>query len=171
MSSPFVGEVRLIGFTFAPVGWNFCDGSQQPISQYAALFQLIGTTYGGNGQTTFGLPDLRGRVPVHQGTLNGGGTYVYGQVGGVESVTLTINQIPAHNHAFQANSTATGAGASPNGNTVCAGKEVYRSSTPGTAMNANSLSSVGGNQPHENRQPFLAMNWVIAFEGVYPTQG
>jgi microcystin-dependent protein len=170
MSSPFVGEVRLVGFTFAPVGWNLCDGTLISISENPTLFQLIGTFYGGNGQTNFSLPDLRGRVPLHQGSLTGGSIYVIGQVGGVESVTLTTSQIPAHNHTFQCNSSSQGAVNSPNNATVCAGKEVYRNSIPAQAMNPNFLSSVGGNQPHENRQPFLAMNWVISLFGVFPSQ-
>jgi microcystin-dependent protein len=171
MSSPYVGEVRLVGYTFAPVEWNFCDGSLQSISGNPALFQLIGTIYGGDGQTTFALPDLRGRVPIHQGTLSGGSSYVIGQRAGAESVTLSLSQIPAHNHSFLGNSSSQGAVNSPNNATVCAGKEVYKGSTPGAAMNSSILSSAGGSQPHENRQPFLAMNWVISLFGVYPTQG
>jgi len=171
MSSPYVGEVRLVGFTFAPVGWNLCDGSQLAISENPALFNLIGTIYGGNGQTTFALPDLRGRVPVHQGTLQGGSSYPIGQVAGVESVTLSINQIPNHNHLFQCNSSSQGGTASPNNATVGAGPQVYRGSTPATPMNQGVLSSWGGSQGHENRQPFLAINWVISLNGVYPTQG
>jgi microcystin-dependent protein len=171
MSTAYVGEVRLVGFTFAPVGWNLCDGSVLPISENAALYNLIGTTYGGNGQTTFNLPDLRGRVPIHQGTLVGGSSYVIGQSSGVESVTLNINQIPVHNHLFQCNSSAQGGTAAPTNATVCAGQQVYRDTTPSGSMNQQSLSNSGGSQPHENRQPFLAMNWIIALNGVYPTQG
>lgn len=170
MSTAFVGEVRLVGYTFAPVNWNFCDGSLLPISNYEALFALIGTFYGGNGQTTFALPDLRGRVPVHQGTLQGGGTYVIGQLGGVESVTLNINQIPTHNHLFQCNSTLQGSTATPANNTVGGGQDAYRTTPPVTPMNPRMLSLAGGSQPHENRQPYLAMNWVIALEGIFPTQ-
>lgn len=171
MSNPYVGEVRLIAFTYAPIGWNFCDGSVLSIASYEALFSLIGTFYGGNGQTTFGLPDLRGRVPVHQGTLQGGSTYVIGQISGVESVTLNVNQIPAHNHQFQCNSSLTGATATPANNTVAGGPTVYRAGTPADAMNTGVLSKSGGSQPHENRQPSLAMNWIISLNGVYPSQG
>ena len=171
MSSPFVGEVRLVGFTFAPVDWNLCDGSILAISANPTLYNLIGTIYGGNGQTTFGLPDLRGRVPVHQGTLAGGSNYPLGQMGGVESVTLSLNQIPKHNHQFQCNSSSQGATAAPNNATVGGGPEVYRSSTPAAAMNQGAISFSGSGLPHENRQPFLAMNWVIALAGVYPSQG
>jgi microcystin-dependent protein len=171
MSSPYVGEVRLIGFTFAPVDWHFCDGTLLAISQNPTLFNLIGTTYGGNGQATFGLPDLRGRVPIQQGTLSGGSNYVIGQSGGVESVTLSLNQIPSHNHSFQCNSSSQGGTAAPTNATVCGGQQVYRDTSPSGSMNQQSLSNSGGSQPHENRQPFLAMNWIIALNGVYPTQG
>ena len=170
MSSPYVGEVRLVGFTFAPAGWNFCDGTMVAISENPTLFNLIGTIYGGNGQTTFALPDLRGRVPIHQGTLQGGSNYPIGQAAGVESVTLNVNQMPRHNHLFQCNSATQGGTASPNGATLGGGPEVYRAGTPAVAMNQGILSSLGGSQPHENRQPFLAMNWVISLFGVYPTQ-
>jgi len=171
MSNPFVGEVRLIGFTFAPVGWNFCDGSLLSISEYTPLFTLVGTFYGGNGQTNFAVPDLRSRVPIHQGTLQGGSTYVIGQPGGVESVTLSINQIPNHNHLFQCNSSTQGGTATPTNNTVCGGKAAYRNTNPSVNMNPAMLSTAGGSQPHENRQPFQAMNWVISLFGVFPTQG
>lgn len=171
MSTAFVGEVRLVGYTFAPVDWHFCDGSLVPISDYIALFNLIGTYYGGNGQTNFALPDLRGRVPIHQGTLPGGSTYVIGQLAGVESVTLNVNQIPVHNHLFQCNSSLTGGSNTPNGNTVGGGPSVYSNVAPATAMNQGAISSSGQSLPHENRQPFQAMNWVIAFNGIYPTQG
>lgn len=171
MSTAFVGEVRLIGFTFAPVDWRFCDGSLLDISTYSTLFQLVGTYYGGNGQSNFAIPDLRGRVPVHQGTLQGGGTYVIGQQGGVESVTLNISQIPVHNHLFQCNSTLQGSTATPNNNTVGGGKDAFRTTPPVTPMNQSMLASAGGSLPHENRQPFLAMNWVISLYGVYPSQG
>ena len=170
MSSPYVGEVRLIGFTFAPVGWNFCDGTLLAISDNPTLFNLIGTTYGGNGQSTFAVPDLRGRVPIHQGTLAGGSSYPIGQLSGVESVTLNVNQIPSHNHLFQCNSSSQGGTSGPTNSTVCAGPQVYRNTAPAGFMNPGVLSSSGGSQPHENRQPFLAMNWVIALYGVYPSQ-
>ncbi|MGB0064410.1 MAG: tail fiber protein [Terracidiphilus sp.] len=170
MSTAYVGEVRLIGFTFAPVGWRFCDGSFLDISTYNTLYALIGTTYGGNGQTNFAVPDLRGRVPVHQGTLQGGSSYVIGQASGLESVTLGINQIPSHNHLFQCNSSSQGGNNIPANNAVGGGPQVYRATFP-DAMNQGMLSSAGGSQPHENRQPYQAMNWVIAFNGIYPSQG
>lgn len=171
MSTAFVGEVRLVGYTFAPVDWRFCDGSLLDISTYSVLFQLIGTFYGGNGQTNFAVPDLRGRVPVHQGTLPGGGTYVIGQQGGVESVTLNISQIPSHIHFFQCNSGSQAGNNTPTNNTVTTGPTVYRNTTPANAMNQAMLKTAGGSQPHENRQPFQAMNWVIAYNGIFPSQG
>jgi microcystin-dependent protein len=171
MSTAFVGEVRLIGFAYAPVGWNFCDGTLISISENPTLFNLIGTTYGGDGQTNYALPDLRGRVPIHQGTLQGGSNYVIGQPAGVESVTLTINQIPSHNHLFQCNSNSSGDSADPTNRTAAAGPTIYRTTTsPTDPMNSGMLKLAGGSQPHENRQPFQAMNWVIALYGVYPTQ-
>jgi microcystin-dependent protein len=172
MSTAYVGEVRLIGFTFAPVNWNFCDGSLLPIDQFSALFNLIGTTYGGNGQTNFAVPDLRGRVPIQQGTLQGGSNYVIGQIAGVESVTLNTNQIPIHNHLFQSNSNSQGGGNTPsNSTTAGAGPKVYQTTNPTEAMNQGMLVPAGGSQPHENRQPFQAMYWVISLNGIYPTQG
>lgn len=170
MSNPYVGEVRLIGFTFAPAGWNFCDGTVMAISDNVTLFNLIGTYYGGNGQTTFGLPDLRSRVPIHQGTLVGGSSYPIGLLGGAESVTLSLNQIPSHNHLFTCNSSSQGGTSAPTNNTVCGGQQVYRNAPPGASMNPGVLSYAGGSLPHENRQPFLAMNWVISLFGVYPSQ-
>ncbi len=171
MSTAYVGEVRLIGFTYAPAGWNFCDGTLISISENPTLFNLIGTYYGGNGQTNFALPDLRGRIPVHQGTLQGGSNYVIGQPAGVESVTLNVNQIPSHNHLFQCNTGTQAGNNTPAGNTVAQGPQVYRNTNPTDAMNQGMLKTAGGSLPHENRQPFQAMNWVIALNGIYPSQG
>lgn len=170
MSTSFVGEVRLVGYTFAPSGWNFCDGTLIPISDNSTLFTLIGTNYGGDGQNNFAVPDLRGRVPVHQGQSQGGSVYTIGQQGGVESVTLNTNQIPAHNHAFQCNATLQNNNAVPSNNTIGGGTEAYRSTPPASPMNHGMLMPAGGSQPHENRQPFLAMNWVISLFGVFPSQ-
>jgi len=172
MSSPYVGEVRLVGFNFAPVNWSICNGNILSISGNESLFNLIGTTYGGNGQTTFGLPNLQGRVPVHQGT-GGGATYVIGQLGGQEAVSISAANYPAHNHTLQASSTA-GASATPANNTVGSGSKIYAPPTdnPGTAMNAAMVSvSTGGNLPHNNVQPFLALNWIIALYGIFPPHG
>ena len=174
MSSPFVGEIRPAGFNFNPAGWLFCDGSLVPISQFDTVFNLIGTTYGGDGQSTFALPDLRGRVPVHMGT-GGGGTYTIGQTGGVESVTLTVSQIPAHNHPMVGTSNA---GVSNNvANSVPGnGQPVYSSSAPTVNLDYVSpggpamIHPAGGNQPHDNMQPYLVLNFIISMFGIFPSQ-
>jgi microcystin-dependent protein len=167
MSQPYVGEVRLVGFNFAPVGWAFCAGQVVPISENSTLFQLIGTTYGGDGQQTFSLPDLRGRTPIHQGS-NGVNNYAIGQTGGVETVTLNLNQYPLHNHPLMSSSN-NGSLNSPTNNVV-GGLAIYAAVTPATAMNSNMVGmSGGGNQPHDNRQPYQVLNWIISLFGVYPT--
>jgi microcystin-dependent protein len=170
MSSPYVGEIRMWGGNFAPVGWAFCDGAPLPIDQYTALFQLIGTTYGGDGQTTFNLPDLRGRAPVHQGQGPGLSNYIIGQAGGVESVTLTTQQIPTHTHALTA-TTATGTQANPGGNLLAnsQGPQPYIQENPDGVLNAQAMGSAGGSQPHDNLQPFLGINFILSLEGIYPT--
>jgi len=171
MSEPYIGEIRIFAGNFAPVNWSFCDGSLIAISQNDALFQLIGTTYGGDGQTTFALPDLRGRVPVHMGT-GAGATYVQGQNGGVENVTLTVNQIPAHSHVPQAASGTTGNPGNSPQNNVWSGWTggQFSSAAPSVAMNSTAVGSTGGSQPHDNMLPFLGINFIIALYGVYPTQ-
>jgi microcystin-dependent protein len=168
MSLPYVGEIRLVGFNFAPLGWAFCDGSLLSIAENEVLFNLIGTTYGGDGQNTFALPDLRGRVPVHQGT--GQSTYVMGQAGGVENVALTTGQIPSHTHALAASSAlATPAAfkAAMLGSSTTA--SYYGTGTPTTAMAAGALVPVGGSQQHENVAPSLALNFIISLFGVFPS--
>ncbi|MGN6608171.1 MAG: phage tail protein [Jatrophihabitans sp.] len=164
MSTPFIGEIRMFGGNFAPVGWLFCQGQLLPIDQYDALFNLIGTTYGGDGQSTFALPDLQSRVPVHQGS-----GYALGQTGGAEQVQLTASQIPQHTHGLRAAS-GPGTTASPS-NAVWAGStyDAYSDQTPDTAMSAAAVSYTGGNQPHENMPPFLVINFIIATEGIYPS--
>jgi microcystin-dependent protein len=172
MATPFIGEIRIFAGNFAPVDWAFCNGALMAISQNAALFNLIGTTYGGDGQTTFALPDLRGRVPVHQGTDNVGNTYVIGQEGGVETVTLNTNQIPQHTHLPLANLGNSGTPAdSPAGN-VWSGWTggQFSTVTPTTAMSSTALSSAGGSQSHDNLPPFVVINFIIALYGVYPSQ-
>jgi microcystin-dependent protein len=169
MSQPFVGEVRLVGFNFAPVGWSTCNGALQSIAENSTLFNLIGTTYGGDGQSTFGLPDLQGRIPLHQGS-NGISTYVIGQKGGVESVTVTLNQFPIHTHALQASS-ANASSNIPGNSTLGANVSAYTTAAPTIAMNNAMIGlSGGGSQPHENRQPFVVLNWVISMFGIYPSQ-
>jgi microcystin-dependent protein len=169
MSQPFIGEVRCVGFNFAPSGWAKCNGALQSISNNATLFNLIGTTYGGDGQSTFGLPNLQSRIPIHQGN-NGVSTYVIGGQGGVESVTITLNQFPTHTHPLQGSSTASNS-ATPTGNVLGSSTEAYVNSAPAITLNNAAIGmSGGGSQPHSNLQPFVAMNWVIALFGVYPSQ-
>jgi microcystin-dependent protein len=168
MSQPYVGQVLLVGFNFAPVDWATCNGALLSISENSTLFNLIGTTYGGDGQTTFGLPDLRGRIPIHQGS-NGVSTYVMGATGGVENVTISINQFPTHTHSLLG-SAAAGSSGTPTNN-VLGGVSAYTTMAPSIAMNNSMIgSSGGGNLPHSNLQPFLVLNWVIALYGVYPSQ-
>ena len=173
MSQPFVGEIRMFGGNFAPAGWAFCNGALLPISENETLFQLIGTTYGGDGQSTFGLPDLQGRLPVHMGT-NAGTTVQIGEKAGVEIVTLTTQQIPSHNHALQA--TASGQQLSPQNaiyavpNSSVQGLQTYAPGTPATPLVPASIQNAGGNQPHENRQPFLTLNICIALAGIFPSR-
>jgi microcystin-dependent protein len=170
VSSPYVGEIRMFAGNFAPAGWALCQGQTMAISENDVLFNLIGTTYGGDGQTTFNLPDLQGRVPVHQGTLAGGSSYVIGEKAGEESVTLTVNQIPAHVHPALCNSTS-GSSPSPAGGVWAAGSAV--AFTPGATadkMNTGVVGAVGGSQPHDNMVPFLAINFIISLFGVFPSQ-
>lgn len=163
MAQPYVGEIRMFAGNFNPAGWMFCDGSLLPISEYETLFQLIGTTYGGDGQSTFALPDLRGRLPLHQG--NG---FALAETGGAETITLTTQQIPAHSHALLAADVpadrVSAAGA------VLARGPVYTdvSSAP-AAMNAASITAVGGSQPHENMQPYLCVSFIISLFGIFPS--
>jgi len=168
MATPFIGEIRMVGFNFAPVGWSLCNGQLLPISQYDALFNLIGTTYGGDGQSTFALPNLQSRIPFHTG---GGQNFVLGQLSGTETVTLTTNQIPVHTHALGASS-AAGTQASPAGG-VWAGSTLDQfSAEPNTnTMAPSTITATGGGQPHDNMPPFLVVNFIIAIYGIYPSQG
>jgi microcystin-dependent protein len=169
MSQAFVGEVRLVGFNFAPAGWAFCNGAIQSISENSTLFNLIGTTYGGDGQQTFSLPDLQGRIPLHMGS-NGVSTYVIGGTGGVESVTVTINQFPSHTHPLQGSSADASSNIATN-NVLGASVSAYTTAAPSILMNNAMIGlSGGGSQPHENRQSFVVLNWVISLFGIYPSQ-
>ncbi|MGY4575323.1 phage tail protein [Bradyrhizobium pachyrhizi] len=174
MSESFVGEIRMFGGSFAPVGWNFCDGSLLAISQYDALFTLIGTTYGGDGQSTFAVPDLRGRLPIHAGTAGSGTTYVMGQTGGVENVTLTTQTIPQHSHAFIA-AKQTGTGSNPQGNildqTTGTIAMYIDGQPPDGPMASGMLTNTGGNLPHSNLQPLLCITFIISLYGIFPSQG
>ena len=165
MSTPYVGEIRIFAGNFAIAGWAFCDGSLQSISQNQTLFNLIGTTYGGDGQNTFALPDLQGRFPVHQGS-----GYLIGQKAGVETVTLNTNQIPSHSHVPA--SSGTGGSDNPSGNYwgASTGGKLYSTNTPNLTMNNAALGITGGNQPHDNMQPFLCINYIISLFGIFPSQ-
>jgi microcystin-dependent protein len=170
MSQPFVGEIRQFAGNFAPSGWSFCDGSLQSIAQNDVLFNLIGTTYGGDGQTTFALPDLRGRFPIHIGT-GAGATYVMGQAAGAETVTLTTGQIPAHSHTAAASS--VGGSDNPSGNywgTATAKPYAVNSPVPTLVMNPGGVLNAGSSQSHDNMIPFLAISYIISFFGIYPSQ-
>ncbi|HUK87729.1 MAG TPA: tail fiber protein [Terriglobales bacterium] len=172
MSSPYVGEIRMFAGNFAPAGWAFCQGQVLPISENDVLFNLIGTTYGGDGQETFALPNLQSRVPIHQGTLSGSGqNFVIGQSAGEESVTLTTSQIPGHTHAPQANSNAASADG-PGGNVWALSTTLnpYSSAAPSVAMAPNLLGASGGSQPHDNMLPFLVINFILSLFGVFPSQ-
>jgi microcystin-dependent protein len=169
MAQPYVGEIRMFAGNFAPAGWMFCEGQLLPISEYETLFNLIGTTYGGDGQSTFALPDLRGRIPLHQG--NG---FILAETGGAEEITLTVSQIPAHSHPFLATQNAA-AGTSPS-NTQTVGIAAlptitpYGSDAPKSTAHPSSVTSIGGSQPHNNFQPYLCVDFIISLFGIFPSQ-
>jgi len=168
MSEPFIGEIRPFGFNFVPRNWALCDGSLQSIAQNSALFAILGTTYGGDGQNTFGLPDLRGRMPVHMGP-----TIQQGQPGGLESVTLTSGQLPPHSHGVMASADLAGA-TTPAGNVPGAkprgGVNAYAAATNLTPLAAGGVSTAGSSQAHNNMQPSLVLNFCIALYGVFPSR-
>jgi microcystin-dependent protein len=172
MSEPYVGEIRMFGGNFAPVGWAFCDGSTLAISEFDTLFNLIGTTYGGDGVNTFNLPDLRGRMPIHQGQGIGLSNRIIGASGGSEAVTLLSSQLPSHNHTPLANSGAGNAD-TPAGN-YWSGSATTPQYVPGdqanTNMNTAAIGASGQSQPHDNMQPFLATSFIISLYGIYPPQ-
>jgi microcystin-dependent protein len=165
MAQPYVGEIRMFAGNFAPAGWMFCDGSLLPISENETLFQLIGTTYGGDGQSTFALPDMRGRLPLHQG--NG---FILAETGGAEEITLTSNQIPAHSHPLLASTDATN---TPNagGNVLGAPLTAtpFFAAAPTLSLSPQAVSAVGGSQPHTNFQPYLCVNFIISLFGIFPS--
>jgi microcystin-dependent protein len=169
MSGPYVGEIRMFAGNFAPAGWALCQGQTMSIAENDVLFQLIGTTYGGDGQETFNLPDLSSRVLVHMGTGATGQSFQIGETGGAETVTLTTSQIPAHSHVPQCNSGA-GTNAGPANNVwAAAGDTIYTDVAPSVAMATAALNSSGGSQPHDNMVPFLCINFIISLFGVFPT--
>ena len=167
MAQPYVGEIRMFAGNFAPAGWMFCEGQLLPISENETLFQLIGTTYGGDGESTFALPDLRGRIPIHQG--NG---FILAETGGAEEITLTVNQIAAHSHPLLASS-AQAVDGSPGGKVTAedaiVGADLYLESPPTVNMAATAISSVGGSQPHTNFQPYLCVDFIISLFGIFPS--
>jgi microcystin-dependent protein len=180
MSSPYVGEIRMFGGNFAPVGWALCQGQLMPISENEVLFNLIGTTYGGDGQSTFAPPNLQSRVPMHAGT-NAGITYQLGEMAGSESVTLTVNQMPGHSHVPMAKSAPGTAAVSAPGGNIFADEVVPTAPNPMVfaylppdgnqkTFAPNALGASGGSQPHDNMLPFLCVNFIISLFGIFPTQ-
>ena len=172
MGEPYVGEIRMFGGSFAPAGWAMCQGQLMPISENDTLFNLIGTTYGGDGQETFGIPDLQGRVPLHAGQGPGlSQTYQIGEKAGVESVTITAQTLPIHNHSFLASINAA-TSTDPTNQVIAQTSQIhlFTQDVTNRQMNANSLTPVGGSQPHENIQPYLAISFIISLFGVFPTQ-
>lgn len=171
MGEPYVGEIRIFGGTFAPAGWMMCDGQLLPISENETLFQLIGTTYGGDGQETFALPNLASRVPIHAGTGSDGIAYQLAEAVGIESVTLSTNTMPAHTHTMLA-TTDGGLANSPGGNILanCPSLKLFTASAPNASLNAQAITAVGGSQPHENIQPYLCLTFIISLFGVFPSQ-
>jgi len=169
MAQPYVGEIRMFAGNFAPAGWMFCEGQLLPISEYETLFNLIGTTYGGDGQSTFALPDLRGRLPLHQG--NG---FTLAETGGAESITLTVQQIPAHPHPVMA--TTTNQTASPSNAILAqplsnqAGTAIFTANIPATALLPATVGAAGGTQPHDNFQPYLCVDFIISLFGIFTSQ-
>lgn len=172
MAQPYVGEVRMFAGNFAPAGWMFCEGQLLPISENDTLFQLIGTTYGGDGQETFKLPDLRGRIPIHYGNTNAGTIYELADKGGVESVTLTNQQIPSHSHSVLATTDLANSASPADGylSTTATGNKIYSTANPTIALNAQEIGPIGGSQPHDNFQPYLCVNFIISLFGNFPTQ-
>src|SRR5262249_31438774 len=168
MAQPYVGEIRMFAGNFAPAGWMFCEGQLLPISEYETLFNLIGTTYGGDGQSTFALPDLRGRIPIHQG--NG---FTLAETGGVEEVTLTVSQIPAHSHPLLGSSAvaaSTDPGTNVGGKLTVAAVFPYGTDAPLQPLSPSAVGATGGSQPHSNFQPYLCVDFIISLFGIFPSQ-
>lgn len=167
----FLGQILIVSFNFAPRGWAICEGQILPIDENTALFSLLGTTFGGDGVRTFALPDLRGRLPIHQGQGPGLQDYVIGTLGGEEQVSLTISQIPAHTHPLLGQS-ALGNSANPTGDIWAAQSRlnVYSSAVPDSPMGGGAIGTAGGGQPHNNRSPYLTVNYIIALEGIFPSR-
>jgi len=164
MSEPFLAEIKLVSFNFPPKGWALCNGQLLPINQNQALFSLLGTTYGGNGQTTFALPDLRGRVAMHEGD-----GHTLGERAGASAHTVTVSELPQHTHTLNAQSGAATTPVPTNG-VLASAANLYADASALVALHPASVTSLGGSQPHENRQPFLALNFVIALQGIFPSR-
>jgi microcystin-dependent protein len=165
VAQPYVGEIRMFAGNFAPAGWMFCEGQLLPISENETLFQLIGTTYGGDGEETFALPDLRGRISIHQGN-----NFILAETGGAEEITLTVQQIPQHSHAFLC-TTSPGTDPNPQNNVVAntAVTKIFRESNANQPMAATMVQPVGGSQPHTNFQPYLCVDFIISLFGIFPS--
>lgn len=171
MAEPFVGEIRLFGGSYAPIGWLPCEGQLLSIFDYDTLYSLLGTTYGGDGENTFALPDLRGRLPIHQGTGPGLSTRMMGETGGSEQVTLSASQMPAHRHTLQASTRrATVGRAATDGLLATATAPIYGPPPASSTLEASTLNAIGQGLPHDNMPPFLALSFIIAFQGIYPSR-
>jgi microcystin-dependent protein len=165
MAQPYVGEIRMFGGNFAPAGWMFCEGQLLPISENEIIFQLIGTTYGGDGQETFALPDLRGRIPIHQGS-----GFILAETGGAEEITVTVAQMAAHGHALLASLNNAGASAVTNNVTGQVGaSQIYREIAPASPLSNLAMGPTGGSQPHTNFQPYLCVDFIISLFGIFPS--
>ncbi|HEU5036362.1 MAG TPA: tail fiber protein [Nocardioides sp.] len=171
MAQPYVGEIRMFAGNFPPLGWSFCDGQLVAISENDTLFNLIGTTYGGDGQETFALPDLRGRLPLHLGQGGGLSSRVIGESGGIEQVTLTTNQIPAHSHPMLVIGDQPGSAVNPGGKLPAQSFNIapYINDAPTGSFSPGAVTATGGSQPHENFQPYLCLNFIISMYGIYPS--
>ena len=170
MPEPYVGEIRMFAGNFAPNGWMFCEGQPLAIAENDVLFQLIGTTYGGDGQETFNLPNLASRVPIHMGTSPSGTTYQIGEMAGTEQETLTTQQIPSHTHPWLASSATAGSNVPTGTVPAVAQGDLYATQFTSTPMSGNAVGVAGGSQPHENTQPFLCINFIISLYGIFPSQ-
>jgi microcystin-dependent protein len=171
MGTPYIGEIRMFAGNFAPLGWAFCDGTLLAISQNEALFNLIGTTYGGDGESTFALPDLRGRIPVHAGQGPGLTQRIFAESGGAETVTLTPNQMPSHSHSLLATANPAMSSSTAFGSllAVTADTPIYGAPVPAGQMNNAAVQPAGGTQPHDNMAPSLCVSFIIALEGIFPS--
>ncbi len=172
MAQPYIGEIRMFAGNFAPAGWMFCEGQTLPISENDALFTLIGTTYGGDGQETFNLPNLQSRLPIHMGTGPDGTTYQIAEMAGTEQETLSTQQIPIHSHALTCSTSTTNLESSPAGNVLAqsTSANMYIQDSPDGTLAPSSVQPQGGSQPHENTQPFLCINFIISLFGIFPSQ-